>query len=256
MQLVRSGGGQRPPDFVVKLFLMFQEFPELIAWDSGKIVIPAPATKLGSVLSKFFRTGKFTSFQRQLNNFGFHKKVSESTSSARVYARADMDGFPAEALLSLRRKPGCAFATWDPPASGPPPRAEPGAAAALGGAPPFGEIDDGASDHSPAPPPLFGGELGDGAFDGRMDGFDGRMDYAAVEAELELCQLRNELDVEVAALPDAPFARGADEAADGFDALLAHLGDGRDDGAAAPPRPEHRGADDLPGLWLPVGALS
>ena len=58
MQLVRSGGGQRPPDFVVKLFLMFQEFPELIAWDSGKIVIPAPATKLGSVLSKFFRTGK------------------------------------------------------------------------------------------------------------------------------------------------------------------------------------------------------
>jgi hypothetical protein len=160
-----------------------------------------------------------------------------------------MDGFPAEALLSLRRKPGCAFATWDPPASGPPPRVEPGAAAALGGAPPFGEIDDGASDHSPAPPPLFGGELGDGAFDGRMD-------YAAVEAELELCQLRNELDVEVAALPDAPFARGADEAADGFDALLAHLGDGRDDGAAAPPRPEHRGADDLPGLWLPVGALS
>ena len=63
MKLVRSGGSHRPPDFVVKLFCMFNEFPELIAWDSGKIVIPAPATKLGAVLSKFFRTGKFTSFQ-------------------------------------------------------------------------------------------------------------------------------------------------------------------------------------------------
>ena len=194
---------------------MFHEFPDLIAWDGGRIVIPGPAHALGAVLHKFFRarpapnvspapvsddssecprrtprrrrdsprerrplrlstdsprrsrggsprektppwnlhlgsrgvaaalppektaaerraqkkpsakrdarnagTGKFTSFQRQLNNFGFHKRVAESGPRTRVYARNDMDGRPAEALLALRRKPGAAFATWDPPADG------------------------------------------------------------------------------------------------------------------------------------------
>jgi len=111
-------GPDKPPDFVVKLYQMFSELPpELIAWQSGRIEIPGPATKLQDALPKYFRHGKFTSFQRQLNNFGFHKKIAESSSKLRVYARGDMLGFPPEALLELRRKQGETFATWDPPAS-------------------------------------------------------------------------------------------------------------------------------------------
>ena len=94
---------------------MFGELgPELITWDSGKIVIPGPSSRLAAVLPQYFRHGKFTSFQRQLNNFGFHKKISESSSKMRIYTREDMLGFPAEALLDLRRKPGAACASWEP----------------------------------------------------------------------------------------------------------------------------------------------
>ncbi|KAJ8600994.1 hypothetical protein CTAYLR_010084 [Chrysophaeum taylorii] len=103
----------KPPDFVVKLYSMFTELgPDLITWNSGKIAIPGPSNKLAAVLPKYFRHGKFTSFQRQLNNFGFHKKISESSSKLRVYSREDMIGYPAEALLDLRRTPGAGCAAW------------------------------------------------------------------------------------------------------------------------------------------------
>ena len=56
-----------------------------------------------SPTAKFFRTGKFSSFQRQLNNFGFHKAPHLSTSKLRVYLREDLQGYPAESVLALRR---------------------------------------------------------------------------------------------------------------------------------------------------------
>ena len=71
--------------------------------------MPSDACR-AQVLPRYFRHGKFTSFQRQLNNFGFHKRIAESSAKVRVYARDDMLGFPPEALLDLRRRPGAAGA--------------------------------------------------------------------------------------------------------------------------------------------------
>ena len=101
-RLLRSGGA-KAPDFVVKLYCMFTEYPNLIYWDDGRVVVARPEERLEPILAKFFRTGKFSSFQRQLNNFGFHKAPHLSTSKLRVYLREDLQGYPAESVLALRR---------------------------------------------------------------------------------------------------------------------------------------------------------
>jgi len=101
-RLLRSGGA-KAPDFVVKLYCMFTEYPSLIYWDDGRVVVARPEERLEPILAKFFRTGKFSSFQRQLNNFGFHKAPHLSTSKLRVYLREDLQGYPAESVLALRR---------------------------------------------------------------------------------------------------------------------------------------------------------
>ena len=74
-RLLRSGGA-KAPDFVVKLYCMFTEYPNLIYWDDGRVVVARPEERLEPILAKFFRTGKFSSFQRQLNNFGYLRKFA------------------------------------------------------------------------------------------------------------------------------------------------------------------------------------
>jgi len=137
---VEQGAANKPPDFVLKLYTMFKETPNLIMWDRGRIVIPQPSSRLQEILPNYFRHGKFTSFQRQLNNFGFHKKIGESSSNSRIYSRDDMLGYPAEALLDLRRKPGTANATWEPTVAirfaYVPPAGAPGTSEAAGRSPP------------------------------------------------------------------------------------------------------------------------
>ena len=93
---------RKRPDFVLKLYRMLKECPELITWENGLIVMPSPS-RLERILPNYFRHGKFTSFQRQLNNFGF-RKYAEAGKGTCVYVRDDLSGLPAEALLDLRRK--------------------------------------------------------------------------------------------------------------------------------------------------------
>ena len=94
--------------FMKQLKKMFEEIPDII-WDRGAIIIPDPA-KLEKALPKYYKTSKFSSFQRQLNNFGYHRsyatneRVDRSKSRGVCYQKVagappsvDIDG-----LLSLR----------------------------------------------------------------------------------------------------------------------------------------------------------
>ena len=65
---------------------------------------PPHSTRAQTKLPDYFRHGKFTSFQRQLNNFGFRVEKSGATKGACVYARDDLAGQPAEALLHVKRR--------------------------------------------------------------------------------------------------------------------------------------------------------
>ena len=91
------------PDFVCKVYRMIQECPNLIQWDNGRIVITSPKD-LEAKLPEFFRHGKFTSFQRQLNKFGFRVEKHGGTKGACVYTRDDLTGQPIEALLGIQKR--------------------------------------------------------------------------------------------------------------------------------------------------------
>eukprot|EP00631_Chrysoreinhardia_giraudii_P002669 CAMPEP_0197422266 /NCGR_PEP_ID=MMETSP1170-20131217/14531_1 /TAXON_ID=54406 /ORGANISM="Sarcinochrysis sp, Strain CCMP770" /LENGTH=218 /DNA_ID=CAMNT_0042949595 /DNA_START=83 /DNA_END=739 /DNA_ORIENTATION=+ len=94
-----------PVPFAKALYRMIKEHPEVISWDSttGSIVIPDPKA-LEKTLVEYFRHGRYASFQRQLNNFGYRRVGSPG--QATVYRRwaaddTDVDLSP-ESILSLR----------------------------------------------------------------------------------------------------------------------------------------------------------
>jgi len=93
---------RKPLNFAVKLHKLITESKNLISWNFGEIHILRPVNKLEEVLSNYFRHSKFTSFQRQLNNFGFRKRFGASTPSVSVYSRFDMMGLSVDELLCLR----------------------------------------------------------------------------------------------------------------------------------------------------------
>mmetsp|Transcript_29508 Transcript_29508/g.90296 ORF Transcript_29508/g.90296 Transcript_29508/m.90296 type:complete len:425 (-) Transcript_29508:304-1578(-) len=71
--------------FLSKLVQLFEEEPDLIQWKNGSIAIPNPR-KLEAKLPVYFRHSKYTSFQRQLNNFGY-TKVDRSSMEYSVYVK-------------------------------------------------------------------------------------------------------------------------------------------------------------------------
>ena len=81
---------------------MIKEHPEVIQWeDTGSLIIPDPK-RLEKTLLEYFRHGRYASFQRQLNNFGYRRVGSPG--KATVYRREGHDEVLTcpESLLTLK----------------------------------------------------------------------------------------------------------------------------------------------------------
>ncbi|KAJ8606510.1 hypothetical protein CTAYLR_005912 [Chrysophaeum taylorii] len=96
--------GRATTSFMRQLKKMFEEVPEIVWWDRGAIVI-GDRDALEGVLPRYYRTCKFSSFQRQLNNFGYHRSYDRGN-NWRGVCYCKVVGAPAsedvEDLLSLR----------------------------------------------------------------------------------------------------------------------------------------------------------
>ena len=81
---------------------MLGDSPQLIRLDAeGGIVIPSPSA-LEGILGKYYRHSKYASFQRQLNNFGFHRQWG---TGATIYRRSPEAGGridSVDAILGIR----------------------------------------------------------------------------------------------------------------------------------------------------------
>eukprot|EP01082_Thalassiosira_pseudonana_P008033 g6969.t1 g6969 contig23:1595793-1596757(-) len=113
------------PEFLVHLHSMLKDpsLSKIIEWEVpiqnehdflgggmkgvGKIVVNDPAELQASVLGKYYRRANYDSFQRQLNYFGFHKKLhggKRSKFSPCSYVHKKL-GRNVGSLLDLRRHP-------------------------------------------------------------------------------------------------------------------------------------------------------
>jgi len=92
-------------DFLHRLLKMLRDGNEqFIEWSDGKLHIHDPTKLASEILPKYYRHSKYSSFQRQLNYFGFRKISGKGKMSACVYSN---DGTTTDvfSILSLKRKP-------------------------------------------------------------------------------------------------------------------------------------------------------
>lgn len=70
----------------------------------GRIHVHDPKALGQSVLAKYFRHSKYSSFQRQLNYFGFRKTQGKGKMSACTYTNFDLTNASLKSILKIKRK--------------------------------------------------------------------------------------------------------------------------------------------------------
>ena len=92
-----------PVPFAKALHKMLGDAPQLIRLDAeeGCVVIPSP-TALEGILGKYYRHSKYASFQRQLNNFGFHRQAGAGVTIYRRSPEAGGRFDSVDAILGIR----------------------------------------------------------------------------------------------------------------------------------------------------------
>jgi len=76
---------------------------QVIEWTNGRIVVHDPPRLASDILSKYFRHSKFSSFQRQLNYFGFRKLAGKGKMSPCSYVN-DSTSMDIRSLMTIKRK--------------------------------------------------------------------------------------------------------------------------------------------------------
>mmetsp|Transcript_15967 Transcript_15967/g.50048 ORF Transcript_15967/g.50048 Transcript_15967/m.50048 type:complete len:464 (-) Transcript_15967:566-1957(-) len=107
-----------PASFLKNLrCILLTEDPRIISWsDNGRITISDPVSLSNEILHRYFRHSQFSSFQRQLNYFGYYKVSGKGKMHRCVYTNdalpSETDGtpgvnappYPVDVLLRLKRK--------------------------------------------------------------------------------------------------------------------------------------------------------
>ena len=99
-----------PASFLLKLReVLAREDPAVISWDGdGRITIGDPKRLGDEVLARYFRHGNFSSFQRQLNYFGYYKVQGKGRLAACVSVLATLRRRrPSRAYRYLRASSRC-----------------------------------------------------------------------------------------------------------------------------------------------------
>jgi len=76
---------------------------DVIEWSNGKIEVHNPPKLASDVLHKYFRHSKYSSFQRQLNYFGFRKLAGKGKMAPCSYIN-EAATYDLRSLLSIKRK--------------------------------------------------------------------------------------------------------------------------------------------------------
>ena len=70
----------------------------------GRIHVHDPKALGQEILHKYFRHSKYSSFQRQLNYFGFRKTQGKGKMSACTYTNFELTNASLKSLLKIKRK--------------------------------------------------------------------------------------------------------------------------------------------------------